>query len=39
MDIDLVHEDVRNAVAAQPFTPELEREVSARVLVDDLRPR
>lgn len=35
INIDLVYEDVRNAVASHPFTPELEREVSARVVGDD----
>ncbi|BCJ50231.1 putative FAD-dependent pyridine nucleotide-disulphide oxidoreductase [Actinoplanes sp. NBRC 14428] len=29
INIDLVHEDVRAAVALHPFTPELEREVSS----------
>lgn len=32
INIDLVHEDVRNAVAVYPFTPELERQVTERVL-------
>jgi hypothetical protein len=32
INIDLVYEDVRNAVAAHPFTPGPEREASAQVL-------
>ncbi|WP_327108117.1 hypothetical protein [Nonomuraea glycinis] len=32
INIDLVYEDVREAVALHPFTPELEREVAERVL-------
>ncbi|MEU0477842.1 hypothetical protein ABZ260_01465 [Streptosporangium sp. NPDC006013] len=32
INIDLVHEDVRNAVAVYPFTPELERQATERVL-------
>jgi thioredoxin reductase len=35
INIDLVYEEVRNAVASQPLTPELEREVSARMLGED----
>jgi hypothetical protein len=35
INIDLVYEEVRNAVASQPLTPELEREVSARMLGGD----
>jgi hypothetical protein len=32
INIDLVYEDVREAVASHPFTPGLEREVTERVL-------
>lgn len=33
INIDLVYEDVREAVARHPFTPELERQVAERVLL------
>lgn len=34
INIDLVHEDVREVVALYPFTPELEQEVAERMLSD-----